>query len=143
MTLYVPCILLQSVDNKRDGHFLKNKFYSTVFSRSTCFERITRSSSGALPSILYHAVWYNRAGESSCYEVAWYSILGSAPDDELVIRSKRVEQEKKGLKRNIYKELCISLIINTLPCHISWFCSFSLLWRIKLVKIQAWPPFFS
>ena len=36
-------------------------FYSTVFSCSTCFERITRSSSGALPNILYHAVWYNRA----------------------------------------------------------------------------------
>ena len=36
-------------------------FYSTVFSCSTCFERITRSSSGALPNILYHADWYNRA----------------------------------------------------------------------------------
>ena len=48
---------------------LINKFYSTVFSCSACFERITHSSWGALPSILYHVVCYSRAGKSSCYEV--------------------------------------------------------------------------
>ena len=35
---------------------LINNFYSTVFSCSTCFERITRSSSGALPNMLYYTV---------------------------------------------------------------------------------------
>ena len=28
------------------------------------------------------------------YQTAWYSMLGSAPDDERVIHSKHVEQEK-------------------------------------------------
>ena len=63
---------------------LINRFYSTIFSCSTCFERITHSS-GALPDILHHAVWYNRAVSS---------ILDSAPVDERAIRSKHVEQEK-------------------------------------------------
>ena len=40
---------------------------------------------GALPDILHHAVWYNRAVSS---------ILDSAPVDERAIRSKHVEQEK-------------------------------------------------
>jgi hypothetical protein len=44
------------VDNQRNAQFLINNFYSTVFSFSTCFERITRSSSVALSSIRYHAV---------------------------------------------------------------------------------------
>ena len=56
MTLCVPGIILQRVDNQRDAQFLVNNFYFTVFSCSTCFERITRSSKGALFSILYHAV---------------------------------------------------------------------------------------
>ena len=38
---------------------LINNIYSTIFSCTTCFERITLSSSGALPNILYHALWYN------------------------------------------------------------------------------------
>ena len=45
---------------------------------------------------------------------AWYSILGGAPDDEPVIRSKHVEQEKNGGIKIIYKELCISFVIYTL-----------------------------
>ena len=57
---------MQCVDNQRDAIFLN--FYSTVFPCSTCFEPITRSPLGALSSTLYHAVWYNHAGESSCYE---------------------------------------------------------------------------
>ena len=35
--------------------------YSAVFCCSTCLEWFTRSSWRALPNILYHAVWYNRA----------------------------------------------------------------------------------
>ena len=68
------------VDNQREAQFLINNFYSIIFPCSTRFECFTRSSSGALPNILYHTVWY--------------SILGSAPDDERVKHSKRVEQEK-------------------------------------------------
>ena len=44
-----------------------NNFYSTVFSCSTCFERITRSSSGALPNILCHAVWYKNTWQGFCH----------------------------------------------------------------------------
>ena len=57
---------------------LINNFYSAVFSCSTCFEQFTRSSSGALPNILYYTVWYNRsnhASQSSCYEVVGKSYL--------------------------------------------------------------------
>ena len=74
---------------KRCTVLINNFLFHHFFSCSTCFERITRSSSGALPSILYHVVWYNRyngAGESSC---SWTRL-----HDERVIRSKHVEQEK-------------------------------------------------
>ena len=94
-------------------HNSYDNFYSTVFSCPTGSERITRSSSGALPDILHHAVWYNRTGESSyyvrscrkdyiaaidsparLYQTGCSGISGSVPDDERLIRSKHVEQEK-------------------------------------------------
>ena len=31
MILYVPCIILQCVNNQRDAHFLQSVLYSTVF----------------------------------------------------------------------------------------------------------------
>ena len=53
------------------------------------------------------------SGESNCdavvgksvrfYHIASYSISCSAPDDERVIRSKHVEQEKNGGIKIIYK----------------------------------------
>ena len=53
---HVPCIVLQCVDEPTRCTILINNSYSTVFSCSTCFERITRSSSGALLNILYYTV---------------------------------------------------------------------------------------
>ena len=41
------------------------------------------------------------------HQTAWYSILGSAPDDERVNLSKHVEQENMVEWKIIYKELCI------------------------------------
>ena len=58
------------VDDQRDAQIIINIFYFAAFSCSTCFERNTRSSPGALPSILYHAVWYERAGESRHLRIA-------------------------------------------------------------------------
>ena len=49
-------------------HYSYN-FYSTVFIALHVSKEFTRSSSGAQHNIPYHAVWYNHAGESSCYAV--------------------------------------------------------------------------
>ena len=70
LTLCVPCIILQCVDKAtRCTILVINFFYSTIFlSALHVSNESSRSSSGALPNILYHAVWYNRAGESSCFE---------------------------------------------------------------------------
>ena len=97
--------ILFHVQMTNEMHNSVNNFYSIVFSCSTCFERIASSSSGAPLVILYHAVWYNRYNRAirrvqllwSCRKDSLsynYSILSSAPDDELVIRSKHVEREK-------------------------------------------------
>ena len=52
-------------------------------------------------------LWYIRTGESNCYNHlavrhactnvpnAWYSLLDGAPDDERLVRSKHVEQNKE------------------------------------------------
>ena len=45
--------------------------------------------------------WYNRAGESSCYEVVGYSILGSAPDDERVNSFETCRVDKKLWNKNL------------------------------------------
>ena len=50
-------------------HNSVNNFCPPFFPCSACFERFTRSSSGARHNILYHTVGCNHAGESSCYEV--------------------------------------------------------------------------
>ena len=54
MTLCVPCILLQCVNDQRDAQFLTHFLFHGFL--LYMFRRITRSSSGALHNILYYTV---------------------------------------------------------------------------------------
>ena len=57
-------------------HNSYNQFYFTVFlSALHVSNESSHSSSGARHTILCYTVWYNRAGESSCFEVVEYHTL--------------------------------------------------------------------
>ena len=66
LKLYVPCIILQCVDEQRDAILLINNFYSTVFLAVHVSNEFTCSTSGALPNILYYTV----QSVQSCYQAS-------------------------------------------------------------------------
>ena len=66
LTLCVPCFILKCVNDQRDAQFLKSILFHRFLSALHVSKESSRSSSGARHNILYHTVWYNRAGESSC-----------------------------------------------------------------------------
>ena len=88
-------------------------FYSTVFlSALHVSNESSRSSSGVRRNILYYIVWYNRynrAGESSCFEVVGkndsylyrtveYSTLFCVPDDERLDPFETCRADKKTVE---------------------------------------------
>ena len=76
LTLCVPCIILQCVDEQRDARWtflIINILFHSFLSALHVSNECSRSSSGARQNILYYTVWYNRynrAGESTCSEAA-------------------------------------------------------------------------
>jgi hypothetical protein len=86
-------------------HNFVNNFYSTVFSCSTCFERITRSSSGALPSTLY-LVSHSSVRESRPACMILPTVLcntvfyACTPDDERLDSFETCRADKKLWNKN-------------------------------------------
>ena len=58
-------VLMNNEMHNSYNQFLFHSFLSALH----VSKESSRSSSGARHNILYYTVWYNRAGESSCFEV--------------------------------------------------------------------------
>ena len=64
-TFVMCCVLMTN-----EMHNSYNQFYSTVFVCLHISNESSRSSSGARHNILHYTIWYNRAGESTCFKAA-------------------------------------------------------------------------
>ena len=133
-------------------HNSVNNFYSTAFSCCAYFERITCSSSGALPNILYHAVWYYRYNcADSPARLYWlYCVIQYIRQCSWWWTSnsfKTCTARQNGGIKIIYRILQLIghytlLWVNLTLCHMSKICLFQV-GLLHLISLQYWLLFTS
>ena len=90
-TLYVPCIVLQCVDEHSYNHVAVRLACTNV--PNTWYSLLDGAPDDGQPSPSYNHV----AVRLACTNVpnAWYSLLDGAPDDGQIVRPKHVGQNKE------------------------------------------------